>query len=81
MGIGISLAQALIGAGSTKTPLALDTVVFLGILIPIAAYIAHNAGGLGRNHLWIAFVGVMAVAAALYVLVWYRGHWRHKRIQ
>ena len=80
-GIGITLAQALNGAGSTKTPLALDTVVFLGILIPIAGYIAHNAGALDRNHLWIAFVGVMALAAALYTFVWYRGHWRHKRIQ
>ena len=80
-GIGITLAQALNGAGSTKTPLALDTVVFLGMLIPISAYIAHNSDGFGRNHLWVAFVGVMALAAALYAFVWYRGHWRHKRIQ
>jgi len=82
-GIGITLAQSLNGAGSTKTPLALDTLVFLAIQIPIAAYITtkHEVLDLGRPHLWWSIVGVTALAAALYAAVWKRGHWRHKRIQ
>jgi Na+-driven multidrug efflux pump len=82
-GVGITLAQALNGAGSTKTPLFLDTLVFLIIQIPVAAYVAFNHDEMGylRVDLWWSIVAVTALAACLYAFVWNHGHWRHKRIQ
>jgi len=80
-GIGITLAQALNGAGSTKTPLFLDAVGFLGIQIPLAAYICLRPEIYNRRELWWTLVGTTALAAALYATVWNRGHWKHKKIQ
>ncbi|MHC4342301.1 MAG: MATE family efflux transporter [Planctomycetota bacterium] len=83
VGIGITLAQSLNGAGSTKTPLSLDTVGFLAIQIPIAAYVAFTwrENGYDRPVLWWSLVGTTALAAALYAFVWRKGHWKHKKIQ
>jgi Na+-driven multidrug efflux pump len=82
-GIGITLAQSLNGAGSTKTPLVLDTIVFLIIQVPLAWWIAAKHADLGydRPDLWWSIVGVTALAAGLYAFVWNHGHWRFKRIQ
>jgi Na+-driven multidrug efflux pump len=80
-GIGITLAQALNGAGSTKTPLFLDAIGFLAIQIPLAAYICFRPEIYNRRDLWWTLVGTTALAAALYAIVWNRGHWKHKKIQ
>ena len=82
-GIGITLAQALNGAGSTKMPLTLDAFGFVFIMIPLAAHIARHHGeeGYGRPTLWWSMVGVAALVSVLYVIVWARGHWKHKKIQ
>jgi putative MATE family efflux protein len=82
-GIGITLAQSLNGAGSTKMPLLLDTVGFLGIQIPLAAYIAlnHVEHDFDRSTLWWSLVATTAVVAALYAVVWNHGHWKHKKIR
>jgi putative MATE family efflux protein len=81
-GIGITLAQSLNGAGSTKTPLLLDTIVFLVIQVPLAWWIATKHADLGydRPDLWWSIVAVTALAAGLYAFVWNHGHWRFKRI-
>ncbi|MGH7162144.1 MAG: MATE family efflux transporter [Planctomycetota bacterium] len=80
--VGITLAQSLNGAGSTKTPLLLDAVGFLGLQVPVAGYIAHHHErlGLGRSAMWWSLVATTALAAAFYAYVWRRGHWKHKRI-
>jgi len=82
-GVGVTIAQALNGAGSTKTPLLLDTVGFLGLQIPVAAYIAfhHEELGWGRPALWWSLVLTSGLAACLYVYIWHRGHWRFKKIR
>jgi putative MATE family efflux protein len=82
-GIGVSLAQALNGAGSTKTPLSLDTVGFLLIQVPVAAYIAltHEQHDFTRATLWWSIVGTTALTAGFYALVWRKGHWKHKKIR
>jgi Na+-driven multidrug efflux pump len=81
-GIGITIAQALNGAGSTKMPLFLDTLCFLAIQFPIAYYIAtaHADKGYERHHLWWNLVGVTAFSALLYALVWWHGAWKDKQV-
>ncbi|MHC4134184.1 MAG: MATE family efflux transporter [Planctomycetota bacterium] len=78
----ITLAQALNGAGSTKTPLVLDSIV-LAIQLPIAAYICltHAENGYTRATLWWSLVLTAVIGAALYIVVWRRGHWKDKKIQ
>ncbi|MFI5403314.1 MAG: MATE family efflux transporter, partial [Planctomycetota bacterium] len=80
--VAITLAHALNGAGSTKTPLLLDSMV-LALQLPVAAYICihHAERGYSRSTLWWSLVLTTIVAAALYALVWERGHWKHKRVQ
>jgi len=82
-GIGITLAQALNGAGSAKTPLVLDALGYLAIQVPIALFIAHRHRDLGyaRTTLWWSLVAVTALVTALYAAVWRRGHWKHKKIR
>jgi putative MATE family efflux protein len=81
-GVAITLAHALNGAGSTKTPLLLDSIVLV-LQLPVAAYIClhHAEHGYSRATLWWSLVLTTALAAAFYALVWERGHWRFKRIQ
>ena len=80
--VAITLAQALNGAGSTKTPLLLDSVV-LALQLPIAAHICltHAENGYTRNTLWWSLVLTAVIGAALYIVVWRRGHWKDKKIQ
>ena len=81
--VGITLAQALNGAGSTKAPLVLDAIGFLAVQIPLAAFICLTwaENGYGRPTLWWSLVATTGLAASLYAVMWDRGHWVHKRIQ
>jgi len=80
--VAITLAQALNGAGSTKTPLLLDSLVMV-IQLPIAAYVClyHADHGYTRPTLWWALVLTAMLAMAFYAVVWSRGHWKEKKIQ
>jgi putative MATE family efflux protein len=81
-GVAITLAHALNGAGSTKTPLLLDSIALV-IQLPVAAFVCltHRENGYGPPVLWWSLVLTTVIAAALYALVWERGHWKHKRVQ
>ncbi|MCZ6574252.1 MAG: MATE family efflux transporter [Planctomycetota bacterium] len=79
--IGITLAQCLNGAGSTKTPLALDTFGYLMVQIPAVAYIASRHAEWPRTYLWWSIVATAALVAVFYVLVWHRGHWMKKKLR
>ena len=79
--IGITLAQCLNGAGSTKTPLALDTFGYLMVQIPAVAYIASRHDEWPRTYLWWSIVATAALVAVFYVLVWHRGHWMKKKLR
>jgi len=82
-GIGITLAQALNGAGSTKLPLFLDFTCFMIIQVPLAYYMGVNHEELGydRTDLWWLLNGVIALTAFLYAFVWWRGAWKEKEVQ
>jgi putative MATE family efflux protein len=80
--VAITLAQALNGAGSTKTPLLLDSIV-LAIQLPIAAYVCltHAENGYTRATLWWCLVLTAVIGAGLYIVIWRWGHWKDKKIQ
>jgi len=80
--VAITLAHALNGAGSTKTPLVLDSIVLV-MQLPIAAYVCltHRENGYGPPVLWWSLVLTTVVAAALYAMLWEWGRWKHKRVQ
>jgi len=81
--VGITLAQALNGAGSTRAPLVLDAIGFLAVQIPLAAFICltWQENGYTRSTLWWSLVATTGIAASFYAVMWDRGHWVHKKIQ
>jgi Na+-driven multidrug efflux pump len=81
--VGVTIAQALNGAGSTKTPLLLDSIGFLVLQVPIAAFIClrHQEHEYERGTLWWSLVFTTILAAAFYALVWHWGRWKLKRIR
>jgi putative MATE family efflux protein len=81
--VAVTLALSLNGAGSTKMPLFLDSLGFLGAQIPIAWWLAHHQGahGWGRESLWWSIVGTTTFVALLYTVVWRKGHWKHKKLR
>jgi len=81
--VAVTLAQSLNGAGSTKMPLTLDAVGFLGAQVPIAWYIARERERLGaeRTAIWWCIVATTAFVAVLYAVVWRHGHWKHKKLR
>jgi len=81
--VAITLAQALNGAGSTKTPLFLDAVAYLLLQVPFAWTVTRYANELGysRETLWWILVCTAGVGAATYMAVWRHGHWKHKKIR
>ena len=80
---GITLAQALNGAGATKLPLFLDLTCFLILQVPVAYYMGTNHERLGfdRTHLWWTLNGVIALSALLYAAFWWHGAWKEKEVQ
>lgn len=75
MGIGIVLSQAMTGAGATRTPAMLDTIVLIVLLLPAVAVILGFTP-LAQRSVWVA-VGIShGVLAALYVLTFRRGKWK-----
>jgi putative MATE family efflux protein len=74
----VVLSQALNGAGSTKTPLAIDVVGLLLVQIPVAWLLAQTA--LGLEGIWYAIVGSNVLMALVYVYVFRVGRWKHKKL-
>jgi len=83
VGIGYTVAQALNGAGNTRTPLVLDTIFFLVIQVPLIAFVCvhHAEYGYTRSTLWWCWVGVFGIVGMFYLWVWKRGRWKETKIQ
>ncbi len=74
--VSIILALSLNGAGSTRTPLLIDSMLLLGIMIPAAFMAKEN----GPETLWMVIAGANVVLALPYA-IWFRfGHWYNKKI-
>ena len=77
--IALVLAQALNGAGSTRTPMFIDAVGLLLIQLPLAFYLSRRPG-LGLTGVWYAIVASNAFMAIIY-LVWFKiGRWKKKEL-
>lgn len=87
MALAFVISRALNGAGSTKAPMIIDLVLYVGVMLPLAGILS----GLGVFGLWAsdttnpdgvwwATVATHGGAAVAYAFVWKRGHWRRKRL-
>jgi putative MATE family efflux protein len=72
-------AHALNGAGSVKTPLAIDAAGLLLFQVPLAFVLAGT--GLGVLGAWWALVISHSVLAVVYWLVFRGGAWERKRLR
>lgn len=79
LAISIVLAQALNGAGSTRTPMLIDTVGLLGLQVPLALVLSRHPE-LGLKGVWYAIVVTNAIMALMYVIVFRLGHWKRKEL-
>jgi MATE family, multidrug efflux pump len=78
MAVAVVLSQALNGAGSTKTPLAIDAVGLLLLQIPLAWGLANTS--LGLEGIWYAIVASNVLMAIVYVIVFRVGRWKLKEL-
>ncbi|MCI0341972.1 MAG: MATE family efflux transporter [Planctomycetales bacterium] len=77
--LNVVLSQAMNGAGSTLTPLALDAGVRLGLQIPLAFWLPE-VSGLRVAGVWATVLLANALLCALFVAVFLLGRWKHKRL-
>ncbi len=76
--VAVVLSQALNGAGSTKTPLAIDVGGLLLIQLPLAWALARTS--LGLEGIWYAIVGSNVLMTIAYVIVFRIGVWKRKQL-
>jgi putative MATE family efflux protein len=76
--VAVVLSQALNGAGSTKTPLAIDAAGLLLVQIPLAWGLANTS--LGLKGIWYAIVASNVLMAIVYVIVFRVGRWKQKEL-
>lgn len=77
---GLVLSRALQGAGETIRPMIMTGIALFGTQVPIA-YILSITYDIGARGLWIGnFVGGF-VNMGLICWVFFRGKWKHKRVE
>lgn len=73
--VGMIMIQALNGAGDTRTPSLLNFICFWILQIPLAYWLAENAG-LGPTGAFIAIVVSESTLSVLGLMVFRRGAWK-----
>lgn len=73
--VGMIMIQSLNGAGDTGTPTVLNIVCFWLVQIPLAYWLASNAG-LGPNGVFVAIVVSETMCTILSVAVFRHGRWK-----
>jgi Na+-driven multidrug efflux pump len=87
LAVSFVISRALNGAGSVRTPLAIDLLLFIVLALPISA-LASGAGlfGMGVREVtnplavWWTCSILHVIAALAYGVVWWMGRWRRKRL-
>lgn len=84
LAVSLVLSRAMNGAGSTKTAMALDAILYLALLLPLATLLTRTGtpgspGGSPTGAWWAVAVAHL-LAAALYAILFRRGAWRRKRL-
>ena len=87
LAVAFVVSRALNGAGSVRTPLFIDFVLLIVLGLPIAAWASGvGVSGWGASDqtdptlIWCTTSTLHVVAAAAYVLVWWMGKWRRKKL-
>jgi Na+-driven multidrug efflux pump len=76
---GMVMTQSLNGAGDTYTPSLLNFICFWLIEIPLAYFLALNAG-FGTNGVYYAIVIAESILTLLGIYVFSRGRWKLKKV-
>ncbi len=71
---GMILMNALLGAGDTKTAMAVSIVAQWFVFLPIAWLVGPGSGG-GLMAIWWAQAGYRALLAVTFTALWHRGRW------
>lgn len=77
--MGMVMTQSLNGAGDTYTPTLLNFICFWMIEIPLAYFLAINAG-FGTNGVYYAIVIAETTLTLLGIYVFSRGRWKLKKV-
>ena len=78
-GFGMIISQAFNGAGDTYTPTLLNFISFWLIEIPLAYYLARNAG-MKENGVFYAILISETILAILGIMVFLRGKWKLRTV-
>jgi len=77
--VGMTIIQALNGAGDTYTPSVLNFICFWVIQIPLAYWLAEPTG-LGPNGVFLSIVISESALTILGVLIFRLGKWKSKQV-
>ena len=77
--VGMVLMNALMGAGATRTTMAVQVTLQWGLLLP-AAYIVGPVLGYGLLGVWTMQAVVRVVQATIYIVIWQRRAWSTIRV-
>lgn len=78
-GFGMIISQAFNGAGDTYTPTLINFISFWLIEIPLAYYLARNAG-MKENGVFYAIIISEIILAILSILIFLRGKWKLRTV-
>jgi Na+-driven multidrug efflux pump len=76
--VGMTITQALNGAGDTRTPSVLNLIAFWMTQIPLAYWLSSGVS-LGPNGVFWAIVLSESLLTVMSVIVFRRGEWQHQR--
>ena len=79
LGVAVVLSQSLSGAGATLSSFVIDTIVLLGLLVPITLVLLA-VFHLQRWEVWALIGGGNVLSAGAYAIWFMRRDWIHKEI-
>ncbi|MCE5299393.1 MAG: hypothetical protein LLG37_00765, partial [Spirochaetia bacterium] len=79
MGVGLMTGAAFNGAGSTKTPMVINFIAFLGLQIPIAI-ILSRVPAIGYRAIFIGIAAVFVFQCVAGWVMYKKGHWKAKEL-
>jgi Na+-driven multidrug efflux pump len=77
--LAVVLARGLNGAGSTRTALVVDLMLY-GLVLTALAHFASTTEHAEPVDIWLRVAIVHLSACVIYVLIWSLGRWKHRPI-
>ncbi|HPN65108.1 MAG TPA: MATE family efflux transporter [Candidatus Goldiibacteriota bacterium] len=79
MGVGLLAGAAFNGAGSTKTPMAINIAAFFALQIPMAFFLSKNPA-IGHRAIFISIAAVFVFQGVVGWILYKKGHWKSKEM-